>query len=593
MSAKTDFEAVFTKPVAETLWTGNTLQVYPATPQDFSVGSLLPAVFYMFRCGNRRGAGRFQAMFGMKNAETNTLARARITWIASNLSSQAERFEGFDSDVAMDILGDLLLCDSLENKNRAEGHDAEVARAFPVHFFSSWLDLPKGVVDLRLVPEMLVALLANQPSCASLREAKNGAFGVGGNPADNVLLRIFCDGTVFGENATKLSGNGADTPDESADFSIEEWLMVRLAQTCGQAPERIRGVSEIPNLWPLATSAADIFREDLQQLLTSFGEAIPRRALTPMLESFIGLGLWHTFFASLLSVTAWERSGTVPTPDQQHPFPFFVDASNGVETSLRDLSEMSTYEASRFLDDAMIALAMVRILDRIGRSSSKLKAHAPIGTDQSAWLNLLGQVRRGDHPASEFLTYTLDEKLNQLIAQLKASDSASDAITILEGTSSSADPARGLAEALCSMIGDKGLKRKALQFIDSASMTVEPHGFVKKRSISRKLSTGKARRMDARSVVLSNTLLEALVHVHLAACGGRLSFSDFLGLLRERYGLWVDVAPPGISAAREDLLRNRAILERRLRDLGLLIGVNDAESMKRLRARYRTTETVA
>jgi hypothetical protein len=39
-----------------------------------------------------------------------------------------------------------------------------------------------------------------------------------------------------------------------------------------------------------------------------------------------------------------------------------------------------------------------------------------------------------------------------------------------------------------------------------------------------------------------------------------------------------------------DLLQaNRAILERRLRDLGLLVGVNDAEAMKRLRPRFEPT----
>jgi hypothetical protein len=39
-----------------------------------------------------------------------------------------------------------------------------------------------------------------------------------------------------------------------------------------------------------------------------------------------------------------------------------------------------------------------------------------------------------------------------------------------------------------------------------------------------------------------------------------------------------------------DLLQaNRLILERRLRDLGLLIGVNDAEAMKRLKPRFDPT----
>ena len=597
MSAKTDFEAVFTKPIADTLWTANTLQVYPATLQGFSVGSLLPAVFYMFRCGRRRGAGGFQKTFGMPAADTHPSARARVEWIASKLSNQAERFEGFESDTAKDILGDLLLCDSLENKKRAVGHQAEVQRAFPVHFFSSWLDLPAAVGHLRFVPEMLVALLANRPGVRLLNEANDGDFGVAGRPRNNLLLRIFGSGTNFGENAAILAGGGADTPDETAEFSIEEWLMVRLAQTCGQAPERMRSgqnaMPEIPNRLPLATGAADIFRDDLQGLLTFFGEAIPRRALSPMLESFIGLGLWHTFFASLLAVNTWERSGNVPTPSVQSPFPFFVDASNGADASLRDLSEASNYEASRFMDNAVIALAVVRVLDCSGRSSSKLKALVPAGADQIAWLNLLGQVRRGDHELSDRFTDALDEKLNQLIDRLTVAGSAPDCLAILQTKTAATDPARAIAEALCSLMGDKLLKNNYQKFIDSAAMVTEPHGFVKKRSISRKLSTGKTRRMDARSVVLSNTLLETLVHVHLAARGGRLSFSDFLELLRERYGLFVDEAPPGISAAREDLLRNRSILERRLRDLGLLVGVNDAESMKRLRPRYRTTESAA
>jgi len=591
MSAKSVVEAVFTKPVAEMLWTANTLQVYPATLQGFSVGSLLPAVFYMFRRGQRRGPGSFQSTFGLPAAATHPAARARIEWVTSKLSLQAERFEGFDSDVAHDILGDLLLCDSLENKKRAEGHEAEILRAFPVHFFSSWLDLPTAVSYLRFVPEMLVALLANQPGSKTLREANTGAFGVASRPDNNLLLRIFGKGTIYGSNATVLAGAGVDAPDESAGFSIEEWLMVRLAQTCGQAPEQARrgheAMADIPNQWPLATAAADVFREDLQNLLQHFGEAIPRRALTPMLESFIGLGLWHTFFASLLAVTKWEQSGNVPAAQER--FPFFVDASNGTNTTLRDLSEASTYEASRFIDDAVIALAVVRVLDSAGRSSRRLKDQSPTGSDHAVWLNLLGQVRRGDHSASESFTDALHEKMNNLIDQLAEDDASPDALAILQGKAAATDPARAIAEAICAMMGEKILKTHYLLFIDSAAMVTEPHGFVKKRSISRKLSTGKTRRMDARSVVLSNTLLETLVHVHLAAQKGRLSFGDFLALLRTRYGLWVDEAPPGITAAREDLQRNRAVLERRLRDLGLLVGVNDAESMKRLRARYRST----
>jgi hypothetical protein len=595
MNAKDAFYSVYPKPRGDHLWTGNTLQVYPATLQDFAVGSLLPAVFYMFRTGHRRGAGKFQAQFGQPAADTVRAARATVRLITWKLSSQTDGFEGFgsSSSVADDILGDLLLCDSLENKRRSEGHDQEVMRVFPVHFFASWVDLPKAVGDLRFVPEMLVALLANLPGSTNLKGAKGGDFPVAVRPSENLLLRIFGGGAVFGENATLLAGQGVDAPNEAYEFSIQQWLMVRIAQTCGQAPEKVmgnqRGSADIPNLWPLATHAAHIFREDLQALLRFFGKAIPQRALTPMLESFIGLGLWHSFFASLLATTKWEKSGIVPIQSDQEAFPFFVDSSNGTDGVLRDISENSMYGALCFLDAAVISLAVVRVLDVEGRSYAELENHVPGGSDQVAWLNLLGQVRMGGHEESPFFHRMLRNKVTQLRDRLTEAEIAPDAVVILQGKAASKDPARAIAEALCAMMGEKKLKAKYLQFIDSAAMFAEPHGFVKKRSISRKLSTGKARRMDARSIVLPNTLLETLVHVHLATRKGRLSFSDFLALLRTRYGLWVDEAPPGITAAREDLQRNRAVLERRLRDLGLLVGVNDAESMKRLRARYRST----
>jgi hypothetical protein len=92
-------------------------------------------------------------------------------------------------------------------------------------------------------------------------------------------------------------------------------------------------------------------------------------------------------------------------------------------------------------------------------------------------------------------------------------------------------------------------------------------------------------------VILSNALLDTLVHTQLAKNGGTVSFQSFLHALKTDYGILVDEAPIGVAADREDLLRNRSILEKRLRDLGLLHGVNDAESMKRLRARYRSSAT--
>jgi hypothetical protein len=42
-----------------------------------------------------------------------------------------------------------------------------------------------------------------------------------------------------------------------------------------------------------------------------------------------------------------------------------------------------------------------------------------------------------------------------------------------------------------------------------------------------------------------------------------------------------------VSVSQELLRENKRWLERRLRDLGLLVGVNDAPSMKQLRPRFQ------
>jgi hypothetical protein len=106
---------------------------------------------------------------------------------------------------------------------------------------------------------------------------------------------------------------------------------------------------------------------------------------------------------------------------------------------------------------------------------------------------------------------------------------------------------------------------------------------------------GSVRRRDLRSLVLTDSALDYLVHLHLLRPGHKggqqaLSLRQFLRTLRSRYGLCIEESPPGLTISNELLQRNRQVLERRLRDLGLLIGVNDAEVMKRLQPRYRLTE---
>lgn len=585
MSAKDIVEEVFTSPLAELIWTANTLVVLPLTPQNFAVGSVLPAALYMCRRGCRRGRGRFQQTFSMAER-----MRANVWSVAGKLSQDTASFANFGSEVEKDILGDLLLCDALENKGHSEGHQEEVQRAFPVHFLSSWLDLPPAVANLRFVPEMLVCLLANQAHGLKIEPGiGNGPFPVGLSPEENLLFKIFARGVVFGENSADLR---ADNFDEQAPVSLEELLMIRLAQACNEAPETLRAiggaVTHIPNSWPVSQRATIAFREDLTAFLENYGSTIPRRSVTPMLESLMGVGLLSIYLESCSIAVAWDSSGKVTPVDLQVPMPVFADASNGSDYHLRDLSEQSFEGIVSLLDQAAASLMAIRILDAKGRFDRILRSSMPQGPDTSNWLNVLGAVRRGQHARSDAVLNDLFEKAEALLSRLATEGIEPEAIDILRAPTAASDPVRALADSLCTMMGDKLLRSKPLMFVDSCLMLNEPHGLGRKRRVSRSFAGRKRKKMDVRSVILSNTVLETLVHLHLVGRKGVLSFAEFLRILRQRYGIWVDECPPGVAASREDLFNNRAMLERRLRDLGLLVGVNDAEFMKHLRPRFES-----
>ena len=85
-------------------------------------------------------------------------------------------------------------------------------------------------------------------------------------------------------------------------------------------------------------------------------------------------------------------------------------------------------------------------------------------------------------------------------------------------------------------------------------------------------------------------MIDYLVHRHLVMDRGdrlrQLSLKNFLDRLRTHHGLWIDQAPPGTNVPSDLLRRNKELFEARLRDLGLLVTVNDAETMKSLRERY-------
>ena len=596
-TAKTIVEDVLSPARARELWTANYLAALPFTPQSFEIGALLPAMLYMARWGHRRGKGAFRETFGsVKDGKTQPPSTQDV--VAGLLRKHPQGFVGFEDETGRAQLADLLLSYCLENKGHEEGHESPVQRIFATHYLSSHVDLPDSAAHLRGVPELLTALLSWTGQGEHLEPGNKGLgrYVVGDGFQSNPLLKLFARYmSVRGPLVTNL---GSDSFDEAAahDLGIDELLAVRIAQACGRAPDKAsRSKTEtdhrIPNRWPIADVAAKQLRRDLMSFIDVYGPQMPRQAFLPMLEAGIALGLTNILLSTTHCLFEWERSGSVPREKDggQMPWPLFVDASLGQDKALRGVSESVMSECAARYERVPVILMQMRLLDERARFDQQLRAAIPSPfPDARPRLDLLGALRHQRHERAASISDRLDEDCQRLAEALSASEEAPEAVETLRVSTSGA--VQRLAQALVDLMGDTQQRQHYRTALENSLMTDRPNGLAIKRRVQRS-EEGRRKSVDLRAIVLTNPMLDFLVHRHLRRDGDGqseqvLSLKKFLDILRLRYGLYVDREPPGTSVPQDLLRANKLWLERRLRDLGLLVGVNDAESMKQLRPRF-------
>ena len=586
-------EDVLTPAMAREIWASSYDKALPLTVGGFDLPAILPAVFYMFRYGQRRGRGTFLKTFGSTEGTPRQRKQAATIKRIADTLAEKDTFTGFEGEVEQAILGDLLLCFCLENVKHALGRQEQVQRVAPAHYLASWVDLPDKVTDLRHVPEMIVAMLADQQGdYVQQNDGTRTWFPVGRGFEDNLLLRAFNQGvTQRGE----LGSRTADHFEEQTQVGLDQLLMVRLAQQLGAAPDKSRGrkdKGEISNQRPIAEKAAQHFSEDMRRFVRSYADVIPRHAFVELLESCMAVGLTTIFTSTIKILLAWAETGEIYRRGGQEPAYLFVDCSNGVDRHLRGLAEQSMDEFMRRVERFPTILMALRLLDYRARYNRKIKEETkgletrPYAT---AWLNLLGALLQGRHPQAQHIHGTMDDKAEELAEKLK--DEYREAAQMLHNVENQPNPLWRLAEALTSLLGPKTRRGDMLYMIDSMLLIDRPHGLASKRKTRRSIAGVGTRQRDVRALVFTDAVLDYLVHLHVLRNGNRpgvraFSFKEFMGTVYERHGLAVDVAPHGLDISNDLLQRNRAILERRLRDLGLLVGVNDAEAMKRLQPRF-------
>ena len=524
-----------------------------------------------------------------------TFSRATTEHVASKLA-EAEPIEGFDGEIERAILGDLLLGFCLENARRALGRKEQVLRVFPAHYMASWIDLPQPAVHLRFVPEMIVAMLADQKGyhVEPNLDADRTWFAVGRGFEDNVLLRAFHQGVV---RQGELGNRRSDRFEEETPVGLDQLLMIRLAQQLGEAPDKLRGKADggdrIPNQWPIAERAAREFSEDIRRFVRAYAGIIPRHAFVELLESCMAIGLTTIVTSVIELLFRWADIGEVRKKCDQKPVLLFVDCSNGVDRRLRALAEQSLDDFMRRIERFPVVLMALRLLDHGARYDRKLKSlglHNQARPCAAEWLNLLGDLLFERREEATPVLYELDRKAEELAEKLE--EDYREAAEILRNDRAQHSPVWRLAEALTALQGRGNTQGNLIKLVDSVLLTSRPNGLAAKRKVIRKAGPGGGKKSgEIRSMVFTDSALDYLVHRHVLGEGKKsgwkpLPFRDFIGILRERYGFCVDVAPSGMTISNDLLQANRAVLERRLRDLGLLAGVNDAEAMKHLRPRF-------
>ena len=605
--ARTIVREVLPRRMADDIWSARYDRALPISFNAFELSAVLPAVLYMFRFGQRRGRGEFLKTFAPDGGSARDRKRAvTVERVAEKLASRPD-LDGFDGDLGTAMLGDLLLCFGLENIKHDLGRDKQVQRVAPAHYMASWVDLPASVTHLRYVPEMMVAMLANQSgdyvertevgertwfavarAPGEIADANpGGADGLAAG-ARNLLLEAFSQGITRRAHAADRGPDPFDEEDDSV--GLDQLLMIRLAQQIGAAPDKPRGKesAQISNQRPIAERAAEHFSEDIRRFVKSYAGVVPRHAFVDLLESCVATGMTAILTSVIEILFAWSETGDVPQRQDQRPASLFVDCSKGVDRRLRGLAEQSLDDLMRRVERIPAVLMMLRLLDYAARDNRAIKREGiqtrPYAT---VWLNLLGALLHGRHGEASFIHRTMDDNCEKLADALR--ETYPDAADTLQDERSEQNPIRRLALSLTPLLGSNA-RGNTISMVDSTLHIDRPNGLAQKRKTTRGAGGGRRQR-EVRALVFTESVLDYLVHLLLLPSGSkpgiqRLSLRDFLAKIRRRYGFYVDAAPPGMAISNELLHANRAVLERRLRDLGLLVGVNDAEAMKRLQPRF-------
>ncbi len=317
-------------------------------------------------------------------------------------------------------------CASVWRTPSTTGQEGQVQRVAPAHYMAFWVDLPGTVANLRYVPEMIVAMLADQKGDRIERNKTWKASVRRGQRfrKECSAARTFHQGITRRDEPGEPSSLRSDRFDEETPVGLDQLLMIRLAKQLGEAPAKLRGKEEdvrISNQRPIAEKAARHFSEDIRRFVHSYASfGIPRHTFVELLESCMAVGMTTILTSVIEMLFAWSESGVIQKACEQEPASLFVDCSNGVAGQLRTLAEQSFDDFMRRTERFPVVLMALRLLDWSARYDRKIKTlgirTTPFATE---WLNMLGELLHERRPEARPILYSLEQKAEELADRLK------------------------------------------------------------------------------------------------------------------------------------------------------------------------------
>jgi len=544
-------------------------------PNNFRVHEAIPGLIYVFRYGRRRGKGRWTEVSLSDEPRQELTTRVTVRDVARTLVQESPRLEGFDQQAGEDIVSDWLAAAVVQTLRGTGEVDDPVQWIRPLHYFACWADLPKQFINLRSVPELLAGVMTDADSGVLGRDP-SGPFSVAANPSMNILLEVLGHGVNYG-NTEDLTGDRLAVESDT-DIGPEELLCAVLGEQLGSAPRPIGGEGgTVPVYDTLCPLQARQLREDVSVLLRAYHRTMPSSVLIEYVCAILCANLnafWlcHMATANRLYQTGYHDEVTA------EELSLFFDAGADANSTVRQLAETAVAENYHMMETYVRTAVGLRLLARLV-DTAELSVPDP-SEDTVAHLQALANLRINREPNVEMAAKIYLQRLRGKFEEASELISG-DMEAILHGQANMSAVDR-LVEVLVRIQSE--LFERLRKFHTGCTGAATSYGIVRTHGV----------RPPVPYYSLTNPAIEALVHANCVKRNKtlaevRVPISGLQQILCSKYGLLLDGSQASGGSGRVSQAvydENLKRFNERLRMLGLLRDVSDAQAMQTLELTY-------